>query len=200
VRTSVIGTWLGAPRTLNGKAVDFAGTRPALRAPEHDHRPPWADSLTFLARATLDLGDPVERLVEHGREPRVCVQMVVVGLDLEVERPVAVARHQSVQLLGRDPRKHGRVRDLVTVQVQDRQHGAVGPGVQELVGVPARRQRSGLGLAVADDAGDEQVRVVECRAVRVSERVAELSALVDRSGRLRRGVARDSARERELPE
>ena len=46
----------------------------------------------------------------------------------------------------------------------------------------------GLGLAVADHAGDEQVGVVERRAEGVDERVAELAALVDR--------ARASARSR----
>ena len=66
--------------------------------------------------------------------------------------------------------------------------------------MPARRQRPGLGLAVADDAADEQVGVVERGAVGVGERVAELAALVDRAGRLRRDVARDPAGERELAE
>ena len=66
--------------------------------------------------------------------------------------------------------------------------------------MPARRERPGLRFAVADDAADEQVGVVEHRAVRVHERVAELAALVDRARRLRRDVARNAARERELPE
>jgi len=191
---------VGAPCALDRKAVDLARPRPALRTPEHDHRPPWPDRLTFLARASLDLGDLVERLVQHGCEPRVCVKVIVVGVDLDVERSVAVTRQESVELLGRDPCKHGRIRDLVSVQMQDRQHRAVDPRVQELVGMPTRCERSGLGLAVSDDAGDEQVGVVEGGAVGVCEGVAELSALVDRAGRLRRGVARDSARERELPE
>ena len=66
--------------------------------------------------------------------------------------------------------------------------------------MPARGERPGLGLAVADDAGDEQVGVVEGGAEGVRERVAELAALVDRARRLRRGVARDAAGERELAE
>ena len=47
---------------------------------------------------------------------------------------------------------------------------------------------------------DEQVGVVERRAVGVDERVAELAALVDRARRLGRDVARDAAGEGELPE
>ena len=84
--------------------------------------------------------------------------------------------------------------------MQDRQHHAVLGGVGELVGMPARGQRPGLGLAVADDRCDEQVRVVERGAVGVRERVAELAALVDRARRLRSDVRRDAAGEGELPE
>ena len=55
--------------------------------------------------------------------------------------------------------------------------------------MPAGGERSGLGLAVADDAADEEIGVVERGAVGVGERVAELAALVDRAGRLGRDVA-----------
>ena len=78
------------------------------------------------------------------------------------------SRASSVaQLVARDAGEHGRVGDLVAVEVQDRQHRAVACRVEELVRVPARGQRPGLGLAVADDAGDEQVGVVERGAVGV---------------------------------
>ena len=66
--------------------------------------------------------------------------------------------------------------------------------------MPARRERAGLRLAVADDAGDEETGVVERGAERVRERVSELAALVDGAGRLRRDVARHAAGERELLE
>ncbi len=57
--------------------------------------------------------------------------------------------------------------DLVTVQMEDRQDGPVADRIQELVRMPGGRKRAGLGLAVADHAGDDQVRVVECGAVGV---------------------------------
>src|SRR5207302_10426762 len=59
---------------------------------------------------------------------------------------------------------------------------------------------AGLGFAVADDAADDEVGVVEGRAVCVDQRVAELATLVDRAGRLRGGVAGDATGEGELPE
>ena len=141
----------------------------------------------------MSLDHLVERLgheLVHGRR---VVALDEVGL-------VAVADEQRAQLVVRDAREHGRVGDLVAVEVQDRQHRAVARRVDELVGVPARRQRPGLGLAVADDAADEQVGVVEGRSVGVDQRVAQLAALVDRARRLGRDVAGDAAGEGELAE
>ena len=66
--------------------------------------------------------------------------------------------------------------------------------------MPAGGQRPRLGLAVADHAADEQVGVVERRAVGVHERVAELAALVDRAGCLGRDVAGNAAGKGELAE
>src|SRR5262245_4289955 len=84
--------------------------------------------------------------------------------------------------------------------MEDGEHAPVAGRVEELVAVPAGRERSGLGLAVTDDARDDQVRVIERGAVGVRQRVAELAALVNRSGRLRRHVARDAAGKAELLE
>jgi hypothetical protein len=84
--------------------------------------------------------------------------------------------------------------------MQDRQHSAVGDRSEELVGLPSGRERPGLGLAVADDAGDDQAGIVESRAEGVAERIAEFAALVDRAGRRGRDMARDASRERRLLE
>ena len=84
--------------------------------------------------------------------------------------------------------------------MQDRQHRAVARRIQKLVGMPAGRKRPGLGLPVADDAGDDQIRVVEGRAVRVRQGVTELAPLVNGAGRLGRDVTRDPAGEAELLE
>jgi hypothetical protein len=45
--------------------------------------------------------------------------------------------------------------------------------------VPGGRQRSGLGLAVADYAGNDQPRIIERGAIGVGQRIAEFAALVD---------------------
>ena len=66
--------------------------------------------------------------------------------------------------------------------------------------MPTGRQRTGLGFTVADNAADDQVRVVEGGAESVRERVAKLAALVDRPRRLGRDMARYAAGKRELGE
>ena len=93
--------------------------------------------------------------------------------------------------------QHGRAADLVAVEVQDRQHGAVADRVEEAGALPGAGQRPRLRLAVADHRGDDQVRVVEGRAEGVRQHVAQLAALVDRARRLHADVARDPARGRE---
>lgn len=116
----------------------------------------------------------------------------------DVEGLVAVAAQQVVQFVLGEPGQDGRVADLVAVEVEDRQHGPVADRVEELVRVPGGGERSGLGLAVTDDAGDQQPGVVEGGAVRVGERVAQFAALMDGAGDLGRHMARYPAGEREL--
>ena len=119
---------------------------------------------------------------------------------MERERLVAVAAHQAFNLRVRDPRKDCRIGDLVAVQMEDRKHRPIGGWIQELVGVPTRGERAGLGLAVAHDAGNEKIGIVEGRAVGVDEGVAEFAALVDGAGSLWSHMAWDSIRPTELAE
>src|SRR5260221_10665165 len=63
--------------------------------------------------------------------------------------------------------------------MQNGKHGAVAGWIQELVGVPARGERSRLGLAIAHHATNEQVRIVECGAVSVSKGVSKFAAFVN---------------------
>ena len=88
----------------------------------------------------------------------------VVETDAHEQRAPAVALEQRPQLVLGDAGEYRRVRDLVAVQMEDRQNGSVGARVEELVRVPARRERAGLRLAVADDARDQRGR--GCRTQR----------------------------------
>ena len=147
------------------QAVDLFRAGPALGRAEDDHRPERALLEAVGARrrsgSIVNLGDD---LVERGGHQLVH-RLGIVALD-EIGL-VAVAAEQLVQFLVADARQHRRVGDLVAVEVQDRQHGAVVDGIEELVRVPTGGQRAGLRLAVADDAGDDQIGIVEGGAVGV---------------------------------
>ena len=94
----------------------------------------------------------------------------------------------------------GRVGNLVAIEMQYRQHRAIGHWIEKLVRVPRRGQRARfrLAVAVADDAGNDQIGIVEYRPERMAERIPQLAALVDRARTLRRCVARDAVGERKL--
>ncbi len=106
----------------------------------------------------------------------------------EKGRPPVTAE-QLFQLFPRDPSEDGGVGNLVAIEVEDREHRAVGGRIEKLVGMPRGGQRSGFRLAIPDDAGDDEIGIVERRPERMAERIAELAALVDRAGALRRSVA-----------
>ena len=183
------------PRALAALAVDVFGPGPALRRAQDDHRPARPLRDTLAARARLDVADLADHAIERRRHQAMHDRRIVT---LDVMRIEAVSAQQRVQLVVRNACEHRGIGDLVAVQMQDRQHGAVARGIDELVRVPARGERAGFRLAVADDARDDEVRIVEGGAIGVRERVTELAAFVDRSGRLGGRMARDAARKGEL--
>ncbi len=143
---------------------------------KHDHRPAGAFGETILARIGLDAPDLADNRVECGGH------QLVHGLrltPLDEVRGVAITAEEVIQFLMADPSQDAGIGDLVAVEVKDRQNYPVGCRIQELVGMPARRQRSSLRLAVADDTGNDQVRVVEGCSVGVRDSVAELPAFVN---------------------
>ena len=196
-RASAIGHLVRAPGALDRQAVDLLRPGPALRRAQDDHRPRGARP---PARAAA--GPPRSRRAPRRARRRSARARPAV---LAVEDVTRIGR-------GRSPRaaRRARARGCARARSGSRScsRSGAGPaaprrrsrGFEELVRVPAGRERPGLCLAVADHAAHDQVRVVERRAEGMRERVAELAALVDRARRLRRRVARDPARERELPE
>ena len=184
-------------RPLDRLAVDELRPGPPLERSEDDHRPARAGGVAIDPGLVLDLPDVLDHPIEG--LGHLLVHLLRVVPSTKIGRP-AVADEQALQLLVGDPGQDRRLGDLEAVEVEDRQDRAVGDGVEELVGMPGGGQRAGLGLAVADDAGDDQVRVVERRAEGMADRIAQLAALVDRARRLRRDVAGDPAGEGELLE
>ena len=119
---------------------------------------------------------------------------------LDEDRLVAIAFEQLSEVFVGNARQKRRVGDLVAVQMQDRQDGAIAGGIEKLVGMPACSERSGFSFAVTHHAGDDQVRVVEGRAIGMDQRIAEFAAFMDRSGCFRGRMARYASGEGKLPE
>ena len=149
----------------------------------------------MVAGVVLDGLDLLHRGVER-RGHGLVHQRGLVTRD-EIGSPTITAQ-QLFQFLAADAGQDARVGNLVTVEMQDRQHRAVGGRIEELVGVPRRGQRPGFRLAIAYHAGDDQIGIVEHRPERMAERIAELATLMDRTGRLRRDVAGNAAGKRKL--
>ncbi|MDQ0893382.1 hypothetical protein QFZ26_000937 [Agromyces ramosus] len=188
-------------RPLDLHAVDDARARPPLRGAQHDGGPPRCRGCEGAGCGIRpDVGEAIERHVDRVGHARVHRRrLLAVEAAGDEQRLVAIAAEELDEFSLGDAGEEGGVRDLVAVEVQDRQHGPVVDRVQERMPAPAPREWTGLGLAVADDARDDEPGVVERRAEGVHERVAELAALVDRSRRLGGRMRRDAARERELP-
>src|SRR5664280_1168800 len=96
----------------------------------------------------------------------------------KVRSPTA-ATEKLFQFLVLDAGEDGWVADLVAIEMQDRQYGAVGDRVEQLVGLPCRGQRSGFRLAVTDDAGDDQIGIVERGSEGMAERIPQLATFVE---------------------
>ena len=73
-------------------------------------------------------------------------------------------------------------------------------GLRNLLACQEVAKGAGLGFAVLDAAGDEEVGVVEGSSIGVGEGVAELAAFVDGAGSLGGAVAADASGEGELLE
>src|SRR3984885_5716707 len=101
---------------------------------------------------------------------------------LDKQRRPATPTEELIQFLVLDAGEDCRVADLEAVEVQDWQNRSVRHRVEEFVGLPGSGQGPGFGFAIADDAGDNEPRVVECGAKRVAQRISEFAALVDGPG------------------
>ncbi|MBV6517660.1 MAG: hypothetical protein HCAMLNBO_00226 [Candidatus Brocadia fulgida] len=185
------------PEALYLVSLDLLRPCPALGRTQHDHRPPRTEGVVRFPRLFLLGTDLADGLFQRGSHLFMHFHGVAslhkIGL-------VAVADKQRLQLLVADPRKNCWVGDLVTIEVQDRQHHSVAHRVDKLVGMPRGSKRSGLRLAVTHHAGDDEIGVIERHAIGMGEAVAELSAFMDGTGSFRGDVAPDMAGEGELLE
>ena len=82
--------------------------------------------------------------------------------------------------------------------MQEGQHRAIVRRIEKLVGMPRSGERPGFRLAIADNAGDDEIGIIEHRPERMAQRIAQLAALVNRARALRRCMAGNSSGKRKL--
>src|SRR5215813_10661905 len=134
-----------SPEAFQIVSIHFPRRRPALGAAENDHWPAWPESFSSTPRLLLELTDLQDTLLEGSGHGLVHAGRVTAFNKI---RCVPVADEERLELLMTDASKERGVIDLVAIEVQDRQHGAVGDRVEELVAVPASGEGTSLGLPV----------------------------------------------------
>ena len=185
---------MGAEGPLDRQAVHELGPGPALRGPQDQHRPASAGSVAGPTCRALDVarsrrGTRRAPPPSAGAPPR----GLAVEAALDQHRAVAVARRRAPGARLGDPGQHRRVRRSCS-----RSDGGSA--------APRRRApdsgtcssaspwpRARLGLAVADHAGDDEVRVVEGRAERVAQARSPARHPRGSTRASRAAVARDAA-------
>ncbi len=96
----------------------------------------------------------------------------------------------------RDSGQYRGIRNLVTVEMQNRQHCAIADRIQKFVGVQGRSEWASFRFPVAHDHCDDEIRIIEGRAESMRQAVAELAAFMNRTRRVRRAMTADAAREK----
>ena len=191
------GNLMRPKRAFDLQAIDDLRPGPTLGGSQDDHRPARPRGVFVLSRALLDCVDLADGFFDRRRHQPVHLFRLVA---LDEQRRPAAAAEELLQFLVLDAREDCRVADLEAVEVQDRQNRAVRDRIEKFVGLPGGRQGARFGLAVADDAGDDETRIVERGAEGVAERISEFAALVNGAGRRRGDMARNAARKGELLE
>src|SRR4029077_12232971 len=178
------------PGTLEPMAVDLLGRGPALRRAQNYHRPARPARHSASARLFLERADFEDATFERSRHPLMHSRR---SIALDHVRLVAVANEKALELLGRYAGKNRRIGNLVTVEMQNRQHGSVADRIEEFVRMPRRRQRASLRLAVPHHCGHDQIGIVERSPEGMRQAVSEFAALMNRARGLGCAMTADSA-------
>ncbi len=134
---------------LNVFAGNFLGAGPAFGSFQHQHWPDGPPGFTSR-RSLFDSLNIRHSRVQSRRHLLVHIRRLAALHKIGVP---AAALKESFQLLAGNAGKNCRVGNFVTVQVQNRQHRAVGGRINQLVSLPSRGQRAGFRLAVAHHRG-----------------------------------------------
>src|SRR5579883_3029211 len=113
---------MATPGTFALLAVDVLRACPALWRPQNDHRPCRTGLKTVGAGIALDLLNLIDTRIDRSRHDGVNIDGVAATHEV---RRVAESAKQLFEFFFRDARKETGIGNLVAIQVQNGQHGAV---------------------------------------------------------------------------
>ena len=123
---------MGTPEALEEMSVHLTRSCPALRRAEHDHRPAWASQVVMFPGSMTMFTNFIDAAL-HGR--RHCLMHAVdIGSFHKIRSPAATT-NEVLEFVVRDSRQQSWVIDLVFVEVENGEYGAIACGVQELIDV-----------------------------------------------------------------
>src|ERR1700728_1153255 len=166
-----------APSPLDRLAVHELWAGPAFRRPEYHHGP--TRPLDRIRRRPRRLLDLVNLRQDHVKRPGQTLMHYGGDVALHEMRLITVTADQVGQFRAAYAREHGWICDLEPVEMKDRKNRSITRGIQKLVGVPTGSQRTSFPFAIANDAGNDQIRIVESGAIGVNQEIAELPAFVN---------------------
>ena len=82
--------------------------------------------------------------------------------------------------------------------MKDRKDRAVANRIKKLTDVPGSGKWAGLSLAIANNGGDNQIRIIKCSPTSVGQDIPEFAPFMDRARRFRRAVTTNPAWKGEL--
>src|SRR5580692_4830595 len=129
-----------APEALEEMSLQGARRGPTFWGSQHDHGPARSGDVAMLSRGAPMFADFIDATL-HGRSHSL-MHTVDIGALHKIGDP-AIAAEEVLKFVVRDASQQGRVVDLVTVQMKDRQYRTIARRVQELVDVPGSRERTG---------------------------------------------------------
>src|ERR1019366_5320069 len=122
----------------DGFSVDHFWSRPTLRAAQDHHRPHGPIQIPATASVVLTSGVLNRSNFAHDHVQSSGHELMhgfgLVSFD-EIRLP-AIASEEMSKFLIAHSREQRRIRDLVAVEVENRQHGAVPDRVQKLIAMP----------------------------------------------------------------
>ena len=186
-----------AERSFDLHAVDDFRPGPSFGRSQNDRGPGRALPDPMSARVGLYRANRRVAFVERRRELTMHPRRIVARDKVDL---VAVAFEQHPYVFVVVAAEYGGTGNFVTVEMENRQDRAVARRVEKLYALPSALERPSFRLAVADHARDDQLGIIERRAERMHQRVAQLAAFVDRAGNVRARMTRHAARRRELAE